>query len=300
MFKTIKKGFLGFSLLSLSLTLQALTPLTIMLDWLPNPDQAPLFIAQDTGIFAKHGLKVSLMNPSDASDPLKMVAVGKVDIGLSYQPSYLLMQARGLPVRWIGTLIDQPLACIIADKSQGIQQLSDLHHKTIGYSSGAVDSLMLKAMLTYHHLPLDSVQLFNVHYNLTPALLAHRVAAISGAMRNVELVELQQQHFPVSVFYPEQNGVPPYAELIFVAKNTLAPTPAVHAFMVSIQEAIIELKAHPDASWQVIINHHPELNTLTNRRIYQVTVPYFSNRPAYFDRAQNARLAKFLNINKVN
>ncbi len=292
----LKNGLFGCIVLSLSITVHALTPITVMLDWLPNPNQAPLFLALDTGIFAKHGLNVTLINPSDASDPLKMVAVAKVDIALSYQPSWLLMQARGLPVAWIGTLIDQPLACVIADKSQDIQKFSDLNHKTIGYSSGVVDSLMINAMLAYHHMPLDSVQLLNVHYNLNPALLAHRVAAISGAMRNVELVELQQQHFPVTVFYPEQNGVPPYAELIFVAKKIAVQAPTSKAFMAAISEAILQLKAHPDTHWQVIIKHHPELNTPINRRIYQVTLPYFTDRPDYFDNVQNARLAQFLNV----
>ena len=82
-----KKIVLGFSLCLLLPTGQALTPLTVMLDWLPNPDQTPLFIAQESGIFSRHGLAVSLINPADANDPLKMVAVGKVDVGLTYQPS---------------------------------------------------------------------------------------------------------------------------------------------------------------------------------------------------------------------
>ena len=287
------KKFL-WALLVLWGTAQAEQPLTVMLDWLPNPDQAPLFVAEEAGIFAKHGLSVTLLNPSDASDPLKMVAVGRADIALTYQPSWLIQQNQGLPVVWIGNLIDRPLACVIVDPAQGIQQLADLRGHTIGYSSGAVDSLVLGAMLRYQGLSLTSVNLLNVHYNLTQALLTHRVAAVSGAMRNVEFIELQAQGFPAKAFYPEQNGVPPYAELIFVARNSQEAR--MIAFVKAIKEAIVYLKAEPDQAWALLIKHHPELDTPTNLKIYHATIPYFTDQPAYFDQAQNTRLAKFLNV----
>lgn len=285
-----KKFFIMLIFLSGVATSQALTPLTVMLDWLPNPDQAPLFIAEEAGIFARHGLAVTLINPADASDPLKMVAVGKVDIGLTYQPSWLLAQTQGLPLVWIANLIDQPLACVIADSS--ITQLKDLNNKTIGYSSGAVDSIVLATILKNSGMALKDVHLINVHYNLNQALLSHRVEAVSGAMRNVELIELKAQGLAVNAFYPEQQGVPPYAELIFVAHQ--ATTPALKAFVAALKEAIVYLKAHPTDSWQLLIKHHAELNTPINQQIFQVTIPYFTDHADYFDSKQNERLAKFL------
>lgn len=272
----------------------AAEPLNVMLDWLPNPDQAPLFVAESAGFFAKHGVKVVLVNPSDASDPAKMVAVGQMDIALTYQPSWLMRQAQGLPLVWLGNLIDRPLACVIADGSQGIQQLTDLKQRTIGYSSGEVDSLVLGRMLSWHGLPLKSVTLLNVHYNLNQALLTHRVAAVSGAMRNVELIELTALGFNAVAFYPEQNGVPPYAELIFVTTAAKAKTPPLQAFMAAISDAIAYTKAHPDLAWQAVIAHYPALNTPMNAKIFQATLPYFADHPRAFDSAQNERLKQFL------
>lgn len=277
-----------------SASVQALQKIRLMLDWLPNPDHAPLFVAQQQGIFAKHGLDVELIAPMDASDGAKLVAVGKMDVAITYQPSWLMQRAQGLDVAWLATLVDQPLACLISEDS--IQRLSDLRHKTIGHSGGAVDSLVLKTMLQFHGVDFKDVSLLNIHYNLTQALLAHRVDAVSGAMRNVEWVELQQQGFTGHVFYPEQHGVPPYAELILVAKSQRVQEPALQALVAALKEAIALVKKQPEQSWQFFIRDRPELNTTINHRIWQVTMAYFTDRPEYFDTARNERLQAFLQV----
>lgn len=295
--KIILKKCLLLVVLLLSYTAaQALDRLSVMLDWLPNPDHAPLFIAQEKGIFTKYGLEVTLIAPADASDAAKMVAVGKADLALTYQPSWLIQRSRGLALQWRANLIDQPLACVVADRSQNIRQLSDLKGKTIGNGSGAVTRVLLTTMLQYHGVSLSQVQLLNVHYNLSQALLSHRVAAISGAMRNVELVELQQLGFPTMAFYPEDNGVPRYAELIFVGREKTSYDRRMVAFVTALREAIAYVKTQPSDAWQLFIRHHPELNTPTNHTIWQATLPYFADRPDHFDSVQNAKLAAFLHV----
>jgi putative hydroxymethylpyrimidine transport system substrate-binding protein len=49
--------------------------LTVILDWFPNPDHAPLIIAKQHGFFKEQGLDVDLIGPSDPSDPPKLVLV---------------------------------------------------------------------------------------------------------------------------------------------------------------------------------------------------------------------------------
>lgn len=291
-----KKMVLAVVLCVCVLTASAVQKVSLILDWLPNPDQAPLWLADELGLFQKHGLQVTLISPTDASDPAKMVAAGQVDLALTYQPSWLVSRARGLPLVWQANLIAQPLACVLVDPSQGIHQLGDLRHQTIAYSSGAIDSVLLATMLQYHGVALKEVQLLNVHYNLTQALLTHRVAAITGAMRNVEPIELKHQGMVTQAFYPEQNGVPPYAELIIVSRASQAKDPRFTAFVDALQEALLYIKAHPAESWRVFVKTHPELDTPTNAEIWQATYPYFTEQARHFDTAQNQRLLQFLQL----
>jgi putative hydroxymethylpyrimidine transport system substrate-binding protein len=60
--------------------------LTVLLDWFVNPDHAPLIIAKEKGFFKNHGLDVELVAPADPNLPPKLVAAGKADLAVSYQP----------------------------------------------------------------------------------------------------------------------------------------------------------------------------------------------------------------------
>ena len=59
------------------------------MDWFPNPDHAPVYVAKAKGFFAEQGLDVDIMVPADPNDPLKLVAAGKINFAISYQPSVI-------------------------------------------------------------------------------------------------------------------------------------------------------------------------------------------------------------------
>lgn len=122
--------------------------LTVLLDWFPNPNHAPLFVAQAKGFFQEEGLTVDLIGPADPADPPKLVAAGKADIAITYEPQFMQQVDRGMPLIRIGTLIDKPLNCIVVLKQSTIKSLRDLKGKTIGYSNGDMDSAILNVMLT--------------------------------------------------------------------------------------------------------------------------------------------------------
>ena len=44
---------------------------TLLLDWAPNIDHAPLYVAQEHKIFTKHGLEVELLWGGDPDAPLE-------------------------------------------------------------------------------------------------------------------------------------------------------------------------------------------------------------------------------------
>ena len=54
--------------------------LTVLLEWFVNPDHMPLVIGIEGGFFAKEGLDVTLVPPSDASQPPRLIAAGQAEI----------------------------------------------------------------------------------------------------------------------------------------------------------------------------------------------------------------------------
>ncbi|MGY8976021.1 MAG: ABC transporter substrate-binding protein, partial [Alphaproteobacteria bacterium] len=121
--------------------------ITLLLDWFINPDHGPVIIANEKGIFKEEGLEVQIIPPANPSDPPKLVAAGKADIAISYQPQLHMQVHEGLPVIRIGTLVATPLNCLLVLKDGPIKQLSDLKNKKIGYSIAGMEQALLSAIL---------------------------------------------------------------------------------------------------------------------------------------------------------
>ncbi len=64
--------------------------MSFLLDYLPNVDHAGLYAAKARGDFRRAGLDVDVQTPSDPSAPLKLLAAGRADLAISYEPELLL------------------------------------------------------------------------------------------------------------------------------------------------------------------------------------------------------------------
>jgi putative hydroxymethylpyrimidine transport system substrate-binding protein len=265
-----------------------------MLDWFVNPQHAPIIIAQEQGFFAAQGLQVDIVAPSDPADPPKLVAAGKADIAVDYQPELMLQVNSGLPIIRIGTLVNKPLRATIVLAESPIHSLADFAHKTIGYSMSGVGTAILATMLRYHQVDPNSVELIDVHYDLVQALLSKKVDAVSDIERNFEIPEIELTGKKVRAFYPEDNGVPTFDELIFVANRQRINDPRLKKFLIALQQALNYMDNHPTQSWQLLIKHHPELNNQLNKIAWQLTLPYFARDPAKLDSAKYKKFTQWL------
>ncbi len=273
---------------------QAKDKLTLILDWFPNPNHAPLFVAEQQGLFAQENLDVHLIGPSDPSEPPRLVAAKKADLALTYQPQFMLQTAQGLPLTRIATLIATPLDCLLVIAKGDIKQLKDLTGKRIGYSAGGTYLVTLSAMLRQAGMSLKDVELINVHYNLSQALLTNKVDAITGVMRNVELTQLRLAGFTPKAFYPEDFGVPSYDELIVVTHRDNSQDPRLTRFLRALEKGTHYLINHPQQSWLLFAKQHPELNNPLNKQIWFDTLPRFALRPAAIDTTRDDNFARFL------
>jgi len=277
----------------------ALEKLTVILDWFPNPDHAPLIIAQQQGFFKELGLDVQLIGPADPTDPPKWVATGKADIGITYEPEFMEQVDHGLPLIRVGTLIDKPLDCIVALEESGIKSLADLKGKRIGSGTGGISGLMVKKMLEKSGLSSKDVDVVNVRYNLMQALLSHKVDAVAGMMRNVEVPQLESAGHQAAAFFPEDHGIPSYSVLIFIAHTDKLNDKRFPKFLSALQKAVAYLDLHPKETWEKFAKQYPEANNAVNREAWFATMPYFAEDPAEFDSEEWAHFADFMLKNQM-
>ncbi|TPE51024.1 ABC transporter substrate-binding protein [Amaricoccus solimangrovi] len=268
--------------------------LTLMLDWFVNPDHGPIVIAEEKGYFAEEGLEVEVIAPADPSDPPKMVAAGQADLAVGYQPQLHLQVAEGMPLTRVGTLVATPLNCLLVRDDGPVKSLADLKGKKIGFSVAGVEEALLSAMLARAGLTLDDVELVNVNFSLSPALMSGQVDAVIGAFRNFELNQMDIEGHKGHCFYVEEEGVPPYDELIYLANPGTMNRDAIRRFLAATEKATQYIVNHPEESLETFVGTAPELDDELNRRAWADTIPRFALRPAALDTGRYARFETFL------
>ncbi|WP_372084803.1 ABC transporter substrate-binding protein [Tistrella mobilis] len=273
---------------------QAAEKLTLLLDWYVNPDHAPLLIAQEKGYFAEEGLEVEMIAPADPSDPPKLVAAGRADLAITYQPQLIAMVHEGLPLKRVSTLVATPLNSIITLADGPVKTLADLKGRRIGYSVAGFEDALLGRMLTSAGLTIDDVTLINVNFALAPSVMSGQVDAVIGAYRNVELVQMALEGRPGRAFLVEEHGVPPYDELVVAARADKAADPRFAAFNRALEKGVQFLINHPDQSWELYIKGRPEIADEGNRKSLEATLPRFAHSPAALDYGRWRNFAAFM------
>ena len=153
----------------------------VMLDFFPNADHAALYSAIAHGDFRAVGLDVRPQIPAEPADPLKLLAAGKVDMAISYEPELLLARDQGLKLVSIAALVQRPLTSIIALASQHIKSVANLKGKRVGTAGIGYQAAELRTALLGAGVNPTSVKEINVGFNLVPAMLSGKVAATLGA-----------------------------------------------------------------------------------------------------------------------
>lgn len=292
----MKKTNLGIIVTIIMITTPAFAEdkLTLLLDWFVNPDHAPVIIAQQGGFFEQEGLQVEMVEPADPSAPPRLIAAKQGDIAISYQPTLYQQVEQGLPLVRIGTLVATPLSSLVVVKEGPIENISDLKGKKIGFSVSGFEDAMLQAMLGSVGLKFEDVELINVNFSLSPALLSGKVDAVVGAFRNFELTQIRLEGHEGRAFFPEEHGVPMYDELIYIVHKDSLKDERLLRFMRAVEQAVIFLTNHPNDAKELFFNAYPQLNDELNQTAWNDTLPRFAKRPAALDTGRYNRFAEFM------
>lgn len=282
------------ALLAFAPAAHAADKLTVMLDWFVNPDHGPIIVAQQLGYFADEGLEVKIIAPADPSEPPKMAAAGKVDLAVGYQPQLYLQHDAGLPLVRVGTLIDTPLYCVLAKADGPIRTLADLKGRTVGYSVPGVEQALLGGMLKYNGVSPGQVTWVNVNFSLVPALASGKVDAVSGAFRNFEPHQLAALGQKGVCFKPEDNGIPPYDELIYEANPKTMDRGRIVRFMKATERATALIASDPDKAWAAYTSYAKDLGDPLNKAAWADSVHHFDPHPMVFDARRYADFGRFL------
>jgi putative hydroxymethylpyrimidine transport system substrate-binding protein len=266
------------------------TPLSLTLDFYPNPDHAGIYMAEKLGYFDDAGLDVSIHTPADPAAPTKLVAAGQTDLAISYEPEVLLAHENGLDVVAIGALVDRPLTSMIWLAKSGIKGIGDLRGKTIATAGIPYQDAYLKTILARANLSTDDVKTVNVGFGLLPAILGGKADAMLGGFSNVEGVDLRLRGKGPVVTPVDRLGVPTYDELVHVAnRRRLDEDPEPYRlFLAALARGTAAAVKSPGATVAALLEANPDLDPKLTRAEVDATLPLLSrtgemNAPEWAD-----------------
>jgi putative hydroxymethylpyrimidine transport system substrate-binding protein len=250
-------------------------PLSLTLDFYPNPDHAGIYMAQKLGYFEDAGLDVTIHTPSDPAAPLKLLAAGQTDLAISYEPEVLLAREQGLEVRAIGALVNRPLTSMIWLKKSGIRGVGGLRGKTIATAGIPYQDAYLKTILARVHLQPSDVKSVNVGFGLLPALVGGSAQAMLGGFLNVEGVDLRLRGKQPVVTPVDKLGVPTYDELVLAAqKERLEEDPQMfRLFLAALARGTKAAAANPKAATAALLEANHDLEPKLTKAEVAATLP---------------------------
>jgi putative hydroxymethylpyrimidine transport system substrate-binding protein len=255
-------------------------PFTLLLDYFPNADHAPIYAAQANGRFRELGLDVRIRAPSDPSAPTAQAAAGRTDLAISYEPQVFRARDTGSRVTSVGALVQRPLTSITSLPKAGIRSPRDLRGKRVGTAGIDYQAAFLRTILTRAGVDPATVRVQDVGFNLTPTLLTRRVDATLGAFFNYEGVELKLARRDPQIIPVDRAGVPTYDELVFVtASRRLADAGErgrIRRFLEGVARGRRDLERSPDAGLRGLLRANPDLEPRLQRAALEATLPLFA------------------------
>jgi putative hydroxymethylpyrimidine transport system substrate-binding protein len=262
---------------TLTPTAASAQPVSVMLDWFPNADHVGLYRALSAGYFRQAGLDVHVQTPTDPATPLQLLAAGKIDLAISYEPELLLARDKGLPLVSIAALVQRPLTSIVSLGNRHITSPAKLRGRTVGTAGIPYQHAYLQTILQHAGVPTSSVHEVNVGSNLVPAMLSGRVDATLGAYWNYEAIQLRQLGRRVNVIHVENAGVPNYDELVLVTReNEIANrTNLLRRFVQALGRGYESVRSDPTSGVNALVAANPGLSRKLQLASVEATLPAY-------------------------
>jgi ABC-type nitrate/sulfonate/bicarbonate transport system substrate-binding protein len=151
----------------------------------------PIYIGQDMGFFANHGINLDIVITQKSSTETEAVLSGSLDVSSGTPDGFLIALAKGQSTEAIFALRNAPSYSLIA--ASGIQHVSDLKGKLIGVSAvTSSDAFFVKQMLANDGLSESDYSLIAI--GGTPA----RVAALQSGAIQAALIDQPQDFALIS------------------------------------------------------------------------------------------------------
>jgi NitT/TauT family transport system substrate-binding protein len=135
---------------------------TLMLNFYPYGEHAPIYYGMKTGIFARHGINLTIEAGKGSGPTAQAVGQKQVDFGWADTPNVLSAVSAGVPVKSVGVFYQSSCAAVQFFASKHITKPADLKGLKIAVTPGDAFTTAFPAFLKANGMSASDVHLVSV------------------------------------------------------------------------------------------------------------------------------------------
>ena len=193
--------------------------ITVMMDWLAYWSWAPLVAADSQGYYAAEGLKVDVIAPPSAAEPLKMLAANQVDFAINYVPALFTARAAGIDVKAVAAHQRNLSSSLYWLPDADIEGPEDFRGKIIGATAKLDENAYLDTLLEQLDMTRDDITIVDPGFSWAPLLLEGSIDVAYGVATNPASMKGIGGPFDRVRLEYKDYGVPNYPWLLFVSSD---------------------------------------------------------------------------------
>jgi ABC-type nitrate/sulfonate/bicarbonate transport system substrate-binding protein len=243
---------------------EKLTPVTLMLDWVPNTNHTGIFVAQEKGYFKDAGLDVKIIQPGEVY-PEAAVASGAADFGISFQEYVTLSRADDVPIVSIAAVLQHNTSGFASLAEKNVASPKDFNGLRYGSFGSPFEEPTIRSLMDCAGGDYDTLRTVDTGYADPLALLAEHQIDLAWIYYGWEGFQAKEQGIDLDVVMMQdyQDCIPDYyTPVVIASEDTLADRPeVVTAFLEALSRGYDFAIEDPAAAADILVSAVPELDS---------------------------------------
>ncbi len=262
---------------------EELTPVTFMLDWVPNTNHTGIFVSDAKGYFEEAGLAVDIIQPGEVY-PEAAVASGVTDFGISFQEMLTLARADDVPIVSVAAVLQQNTSAFASAAALNVASPADFEGLRYGSFGTPFEAPTLEVLMKCAGADFSQLEIVNTGYADPLALIAESQIDMAWIFYGWQGFAAQQQGIDLNVVMMSDyfDCVPDYyTPVVIVSENTISDRPeVVKALVKALSRGYDFAIENPGKAADILLAAAPELDAELVRasqdwlsRYYQADAP---------------------------
>lgn len=237
------------------------SPASLMLNWYPYGEHAPFYYGVQEGIFAEHGIDLTIDAGQGSTKTVQAIGSGQSDFGWADTPAVLSNIDKGVKVKSAGVFLQTTPSAVQVFADSGIENPQDLVGRTIAVSAGDAPTTTFPIYLEKVGVAEDQVTQQSLDAaGKMAAMMSGRVDGLIGFAHDQGPTIANKSGREVRYLRYSDAGLNFYSNGLIANESTIADNPElVQAMVDATSEAFAAAAENPEAAVDAMAGKDPQM-----------------------------------------